>query len=391
MKIQRRYSTTGLQTHKRDWYQTSIGRTTGLVKTVMRGNYADYQQYRTPKRKGTIGPDGWKYPTAYAQCINEVSRDDPVHIVSGPYPWDPEVYDIFQVNRRVLSAPYNFSMSVANGFISQNAAMRNKASIEATARLAQGDFNLGVALAESKQTFGFVVDNTLKLVNVIRAIRRGRWSRAGQILGYKNWSDTKGSANKWLEYQYGLMPLIGDIYGAQQTLKEGFKSKAQVLKAVRVISNDQTYTREFSDGSSLVEEKYSVRCQIHARVRNSQLAAAASLGLTNPALIAWELVPFSFVIDWLLPIGDFLEATSAVHGLDFISGCYTWKASRTITTTSDTLITPSGEDHVSVERCTSIERIPFSTWPSTVPLYFKNPFSLTKAVTATALVRQLKS
>jgi hypothetical protein len=44
--------------------------------------------------------------------------------------------------------------------------------------------------------------------------------------------------------------------------------------------------------------------------------AFTSLGLTNPALVAWELVPFSFVVDWALPIGDWLSSLDAMLGYD---------------------------------------------------------------------------
>lgn len=29
----------------------------------------------------------------------------------------------------------------------------------------------------------------------------------------------------------------------------------------------------------------------------------------------WELVPFSFVVDWFLPVGDFLQSFSQLQGL----------------------------------------------------------------------------
>lgn len=46
----------------------------------------------------------------------------------------------------------------------------------------------------------------------------------------------------------------------------------------------------------------------------------AALGLTNPASVAWELVPFSFVVDWFAPVGDWLNALDATLGYSFLSG-----------------------------------------------------------------------
>jgi hypothetical protein len=35
----------------------------------------------------------------------------------------------------------------------------------------------------------------------------------------------------------------------------------------------------------------------------------------DPLGIAWEAVPFSFVADWFLPIGDYLDALSVFNGI----------------------------------------------------------------------------
>lgn len=39
------------------------------------------------------------------------------------------------------------------------------------------------------------------------------------------------------------------------------------------------------------------------------------LGLMDPELVAWELVPFSFVIDWFAPVGSWLEARAFASSL----------------------------------------------------------------------------
>jgi hypothetical protein len=48
----------------------------------------------------------------------------------------------------------------------------------------------------------------------------------------------------------------------------------------------------------------------------------ASIGLINPSTVVWELIPFSFVVDWFLPIGNFLHGLSALTGTSTQQGCY---------------------------------------------------------------------
>jgi hypothetical protein len=56
------------------------------------------------------------------------------------------------------------------------------------------------------------------------------------------------------------------------------------------------------------------------RVTCTMTAELETLGLLNPLSLAWELLPYSFVIDWFLPIGDYLAATTASAGMTWVNG-----------------------------------------------------------------------
>lgn len=46
-----------------------------------------------------------------------------------------------------------------------------------------------------------------------------------------------------------------------------------------------------------------------------QMSAARQLGLVDPATVVWELIPYSFVVDWFLPIGSYLENLNQIPTL----------------------------------------------------------------------------
>jgi hypothetical protein len=48
----------------------------------------------------------------------------------------------------------------------------------------------------------------------------------------------------------------------------------------------------------------------------------------NPAELAWEVIPFSFVVDWAIPIGDTLSALDALRGVTGIQGTESAKYTR---------------------------------------------------------------
>jgi hypothetical protein len=46
-----------------------------------------------------------------------------------------------------------------------------------------------------------------------------------------------------------------------------------------------------------------------------ELSLQRSLGLVNPLEIAWEVVPYSFVVDWFLPVGSYIAAWGIIPKL----------------------------------------------------------------------------
>jgi hypothetical protein len=56
-------------------------------------------------------------------------------------------------------------------------------------------------------------------------------------------------------------------------------------------------------------------------MENSINRTLASLGLTNLASVGWEVMPYSFVIDWAVPVGNWLNLQDADTGLEYVQGC----------------------------------------------------------------------
>lgn len=119
-------------------------------------------------------------------------------------------------------------------------------------------------------------------------------------------------SNLWLEYHFGWAPLLDDIYGACNVLKSNppaQRVRATGKKKQRTVVVAGQYAWS-TDGT------YSVKAAIGAEVyiSNGNLALANQLGLVNPASIAWEVVPFSFIVDWFIPVGKFLESWTDMLG-----------------------------------------------------------------------------
>jgi hypothetical protein len=217
---------------------------------------------------------------------------------------------------------YNTALS-ASGFVSAVSGYEQQLVLECLKELSDSKINLGVAAAEASKTINHITHTATRIYDAMRAFKRGNLRQVAIHLGL-----TPGTAHKsWLEYKYGWMPLLMDVKGAAEHF-----AQHQVGRPLRITSSKKktvpfSWTRRVDYGliygsstqhgfyTETIKGTYDVRVKLVADVTNPQLSTLQQLGLTNPALIAWELVPFSFVFDWFVSVGDYLTGLTALNGL----------------------------------------------------------------------------
>lgn len=133
----------------------------------------------------------------------------------------------------------------------------------------------------------------------------------------------KHFGNNFLEFHFGWEPLVKSIHeslsivmdhplnGYDRGLLRTVTGKATFTGAPpadQVLSNGQLITVR---GVTKVRYLY----QAHAEVENPNLHLASRLGLINPLAVAWELVPFSFVVDWFSNVGTVINSYTDFAGI----------------------------------------------------------------------------
>lgn len=195
------------------------------------------------------------------------------------------------------------------------------------------DFNMSVLLGEGHQTLALLGDTAIRIAKAGHHAKKGDFpgavrslwegtSRAPLKTKPKGWiKDPKNlsqASSNWLELQYGWLPLLQDAAGAAEMLAHHLEVPAQTTYRTSVRKEVNTvYTSQVG-----YQPTQLAKCKAVKRHRRSLIARVsespsvwAKLGLLDPELVAWELVPFSFVADWFIPIGSWMEARASAGRL----------------------------------------------------------------------------
>ena len=274
--------------------------------------------------------------------------------------------------------------------------LANRALIKARLKLKSSDVNLAVAFGERQQTARLVGDSLTRIAKGFRALRRGNLKELRKYLNAYSLTERtiRNVPQAWLEIQYGWKPLLSDIHGAVSALDNRDRSDYMVtVKGSAVKEDKNVYFENNSNSSShwVVEGsvKHGTFVRIDACPSNNALKTASSLGLTNPASLAWELLPFSFVVDWAYPLGDYFDQMDAIAGWE-VKGFSSSNFTKCRLRVRGTSHTQSGNYYRADWKArwektqlgrTSGTTVPFPMLPS-----IKDPFSQTHVANALSLL-----
>lgn len=202
-------------------------------------------------------------------------------------------------------------------------------------------WNAPVFVAEAGKTADMVLVAASKLHKSYRALRKGNFNEFFTVLGAEPPKSQRArrrfntkygkdpvntAASTMLEYSWGWVPLLSDVESAAKLLAQTVVDLRNTGMSVRgrTIQVDKS-TGDDSAPIGPVIVKY-----IWEQTRTSTLRGTysfipkpgtlpAALGLANPAVVLWELIPLSCVADWFLPVSDYLETLDAYHYSDFKS------------------------------------------------------------------------
>lgn len=202
-------------------------------------------------------------------------------------------------------------------------------------RVIQHDFNAAIAIGESHKSFDMIGKRATQLAHLVRGLRHGDVSAIKKAL---NWTSAnthlsprfrkrlervgamphgnrrlKKTNSLFLELEYGWRPLMYDLY-------EGAIAVSKALEGPKFFAfraGIKKYTpiqNSMCDSGHVFTKK-----QIRMVMSQPETASIDDYGLRDPASLVWELLPYSFVVDWAIPIGKYLQARNFVGNINTLS------------------------------------------------------------------------
>lgn len=174
--------------------------------------------------------------------------------------------------------------------------------IDAHNKALEPDFDVPMFLAELGETLSM-------LRNPLKGLKK--FVRRKKSIG----SFTEMLSDQWLQYRYGIKPLVSDIDKAATVVSAAqhryaniirkSSSYRETLNTKNVTTNNYIPWARFNQITSVIERNnVSVTCSRFYHWENnvySPLLQGNAIGLL------WEMIPYSFVVDWFIGIGDFIS------------------------------------------------------------------------------------
>jgi hypothetical protein len=195
-------------------------------------------------------------------------------------------------------------------------------------KIVGSDFDMGVFLGEGREALSLIADTAVRSRQFLTALRRLdangiakslgiNKSRAAKVVkGVPRRGDVSVAlAEANLSLQYGWLPLLKDAEGAAQALAQQLNFPATQTYKAR-LRRPIPWTIVSPNLRSFAYEG-TVRGQLIAKITEKNVPGL--LGLIDPSTVLWELTPWSFVADWFIPIGSYLQARGVSQ---FTSGTY---------------------------------------------------------------------
>lgn len=135
---------------------------------------------------------------------------------------------------------------------------------------------------------------------------------------------SRSLADSYLEWVFGWKPAFADIHAAVITVCQLSTVQGRIrASTVKADVLQQNWRRNYFSITERTAIQYRCTRSAGYRVVNPNVWLAERAGLLNPAAVAWDLVPWSFVVNMIVNTGQLVQSVTDFAGLEFTSSSTT--------------------------------------------------------------------
>lgn len=187
-------------------------------------------------------------------------------------------------------------------------------------KLKKGGASLGITIATYSQSRGMILDALGRVSSSIAGLEKSLLTKRGRRkyrnkLREKSVKGVETRASDVLAVKFGWGPLVEDIHAASRTLVQDATAGGEFIVGRAKVS----YSAVRGSGLDVSKVNATVKSTVssHVEVQNPNLWLASRAGVLNPAQIALDYIPWSWVVGMFVNLNAFIGQTTDYAGLKF--------------------------------------------------------------------------
>lgn len=260
-------------------------------------------------------------------------------------------------NLRYYEGSFQIDVPQGEFHVDEGDRLLNEALMDALTKLKDQKFNAGVAMAEADGLARMGKDIMDNVSDVRRALRSKDYKRAYDNFrkrnAFQSWEEFRKKYSRsldrseklsalpksWLYYHFGYKPTVQDMANAQEdwfrrhAVPGDNNFRGSVMGSAKFIVNKEFEGPLTAPRAELMimRDRQSTRVFLTVQLKDAFHARLAQMGATNVPEAAWNAVPYSWLVDYFVSVGDWLSVLDAGLGYSFGATVRSYRRETTVT------------------------------------------------------------